>query len=65
MDAVKIKERIGARTEPGAKPWRSERFEDLLAVLGSVAVLGGTYLLVSHVVLPSMARGFAVMGTGF
>ena len=62
---IKVKDRNGARIKPGAKPWQSERFGDLIAVGAAVLVLGGTYLLVSPVVLAIMARGFPAMGTGF
>ena len=59
---ITVKERNGARTEPRTMSvWQGKRFQDFLAVLASVAFLGGTYLLISQVVLPSMARGFAAL----
>ena len=59
---IKVKERNVASTEARTKSvWRGKRFKDLLAVLASVAFFGGTYLLISQVVLPSMARGFAAL----
>ena len=63
---INVREQDKARTEPRTNSvWRGARFEDLLAVVASVGVLGGTYLLLSQVVLPMMAKGFVSIGTGF
>ena len=44
--------------------WRRERLEDLVALAASVAVFAGIYLLVSEILLPTLARGFASMAPG-
>ena len=59
---IKAKEQYGVRFEPRAKSlWKGERFQDLVAALASVALLGGAYAVMTQVVLPRLAQGFAVL----
>ena len=58
-------EEISSTKTRAKRVWQGERFGDLFAVGAAVLVLGGTYLLVSQWVLPTLARGFSVVRPGF